>query len=229
MSIEFFMHDAYQRHNRRRQEHLASLMLPIAGRTVLELGAGIGDHTSFFLDRGCEVTATDAREPNLAHLRARFPKVTARMVDVERDLPADLPAHDIVYAYGILYHLSDPLSALTRIASLTKDMLLLETCVSFGAEETINTVPEDVNDPTQAANGLGCRPTRLLLFNSLKRLFPYVYVPRTQPWHDEFPINWLDRAPANATRLYRSIFVASRTPLKSAMLAGGLLSIQTKE
>lgn len=203
-------------------------MLPIAGRTVLELGAGIGDHTSFFLDRGCGVTATDAREENLAHLRARFPMVRARVLDVERELPAELPAHEIVYAYGILYHLSDPLSALTRIASLTKDMLLLETCVSFGAEETINAVAEDVNDPTQAANGLGCRPTRLLLFNALKRLFPHVYVPRTQPWHDEFPTNWLERAPANVTRLYRSIFVASRTPLESAMLADSLLNIQTK-
>lgn len=229
MSIKSFTHDAYQRHNRRRQEHLASLMLPLAGRTVLELGAGIGDHTSFFLDRGCGVTATDAREENLAHLRARFPMATARVVDVERGLPADLPAHDIVYAYGVLYHLSNPLLALTGIASLTKGMLLLETCVSFGAEETINEIVEDASDPTQAANGLGCRPTRLLIFNSLKRLFPHVYVPRTQPWHDEFPTNWLERAPANTTKLYRSIFVASRTPLKSTILADRLLDIQTKE
>ncbi|PDT64973.1 SAM-dependent methyltransferase [Bradyrhizobium ottawaense] len=229
MSIECFTHDAYQRHNRRRQEHLASLLLPIAGRTVLELGAGVGDHTSFFLDRGCKITATDAREENLVHLRARFPTVSARMVDVERDFPADLTAHDIVYAYGVLYHLSEPLSALKRIASLTKEMLLLETCVSFGAEESINEVAEDENDPTQAANGVGCRPTRSLIFNSLKRLFPYVYVPRTQPWHEEFPTNWLEPAPANATRLYRSVFIASRTPLTTAVLAERLLSIQTKE
>lgn len=204
-------------------------MLPITGRTVLELGAGIGDHTSFFLDRGCRVTATDAREENIAHLRTRFPAGAARVVDVEQDFPADLPAHDIVYAYGVLYHLSDPLSALTRMAARTKEMLLLETCVSFGAEEAVNGIVEDVNDPTQAANGLGCRPTRPLIFSSLKRLFPYVYVPRTQPWHDEFPTNWLERAPANTTKLYRCIFVASRTPQTSVMLADRLLSIQTKE
>jgi Methyltransferase domain len=229
MSLEFFTHDPYQRHNRRRQEHLASLMLPIAGSTVLELGAGIGDHTSFFVDRGCSVTATDAREDNLVHLRARFPSIAARVVDVEDDLPADLAPHDIVYAYGLLYHLSDPVSALTRIASVTRDLLLLETCVSFGTDEAINKVAEDRNDPTQAASGRGCRPTRSLIFNSLGRLFPHVYVPRTQPWHDEFPTHWLEQAPASATGLYRSIFVASRAPLKSELLADHLLDIQAKE
>ena len=59
--LEGFRSDHYQRHNRRRQEHLATLELPIAGRSVLEVGAGIGDHTAFFTDRGCRVTATDGR------------------------------------------------------------------------------------------------------------------------------------------------------------------------
>jgi len=55
-----FLSYHYQRHNQRRLEHLASLGLDIAGCTVLEVGAGIGDHTSFFLDRGCEVVTSDS-------------------------------------------------------------------------------------------------------------------------------------------------------------------------
>ena len=51
----------YQRHNARRQEHLASLQLDLAGKRVLEVGAGIGDHTTFFLDRECTVVATEPR------------------------------------------------------------------------------------------------------------------------------------------------------------------------
>jgi hypothetical protein len=53
--IDVFHSAHYQRHNQRRQEHLASLGLDISGATVLEVGAGIGDHTSFFLDRGCQI------------------------------------------------------------------------------------------------------------------------------------------------------------------------------
>ena len=52
-----FGNPADLRMNARRLEHLAGLGLPIAGRDVLEVGAGIGDLTSAFLDRGCQVTA----------------------------------------------------------------------------------------------------------------------------------------------------------------------------
>jgi 2-polyprenyl-3-methyl-5-hydroxy-6-metoxy-1,4-benzoquinol methylase len=72
MSIENFLNEPYQRHNRRRQEHLASLRLPLSGKRVLEFGAGIGDHTSFLLDRGCTVTVTDAPEENVRFARTRF-------------------------------------------------------------------------------------------------------------------------------------------------------------
>ncbi len=57
---DVFLSYHYQRHNQRRLEHLATLGLSIAGSTVLEVGAGIGDHTSFFLDRGCHVVCTEA-------------------------------------------------------------------------------------------------------------------------------------------------------------------------
>src|SRR5882762_5851252 len=54
----------YVRHNARRQEHLASLGLALQGRRVLEVGAGIGDHTTFFLDRGCSVLSVEPRLEN---------------------------------------------------------------------------------------------------------------------------------------------------------------------
>ena len=48
--LEEFHGPHYLKHNQRRQEHLATLGLPLAGRSVIEMGAGIGDHTEFFLD-----------------------------------------------------------------------------------------------------------------------------------------------------------------------------------
>ena len=50
MTIDSFKTDYYQRHNQRRLEHLSSLNLDIFSKTVIEVGAGIGDHTSFFVD-----------------------------------------------------------------------------------------------------------------------------------------------------------------------------------
>src|SRR5208337_4629902 len=107
-----FHSDRYLALTQRRLEHLATLRLPIEGRTVLEVGAGIGDLTSFFLDRECRVIATDGRPANVAILRRRFPSLEVRLLDVERgQAPDDLRA-EVVCCYGLLYHLSRPAEAL---------------------------------------------------------------------------------------------------------------------
>jgi SAM-dependent methyltransferase len=228
VASEHFLNEAYQRHNRRRQEHLATLGLPLAGCSVLEVGAGIGDHTSFFLDRGCRVTSTDARDSNVAYIRERFPSVVAATFDVE-DLDAPAPGvHDVVYCYGLLYHLADPDLALRRLATLTGRMLLLETCVSFGEGEHLHPLVEDTSNPTQSARGTGCRPTRSWVFNALRRRLPFAYATRTQPWHEEFPLDWTAAPPVSSTGLYRAVFVASREALGSASLVASLPAIQAR-
>src|SRR5215216_4710861 len=97
--VEEFQSFVYLRHNQRRQEHLASLDLPLAGRSVLELGAGIGDHSTFFLDRGCPLTITDAREQNIEIIRERLPGTEVRILDLDDPAPDFRGRWDVVYAY----------------------------------------------------------------------------------------------------------------------------------
>jgi hypothetical protein len=52
--------------------------------------------------------------------------------------------------------------------------------------------------------------------NQLKALFAYVYVPRTQPAHEEFPLDWSGEQPSG--RLARATFVASRRPIVNELL-----------
>ena len=217
----------YLRHNQRRQEHLASLGLPLAGRTVIEVGAGIGDHTEFFLDRGCSVLTSDGRPENVALLRQRFPHIDVRLLDLDHPDIDFVDTADIVYCYGTLYHLAEPQLALRFMAERCRSLLLVETCVSFGHDERINPVDEAGHHPSQALSGRGCRPTRVWVFNRLRELFPFVYVPRTQPWHPEFPLDWSAPTPAYY-QLSRAIFVASRTELGSPLLSGELLATQTR-
>lgn len=227
MLVEHFLNEPYQRHNRRRQEHLATLGLPISACSVLEVGAGIGDHTSFFLDRQCRVTSTDARAENVALIRERFPEVATATFDVEGEDP--LPAvHDVVYCYGLLYHLADPAAALERIASLAGRLLLIETCVSFGDGARINPVAEDSGNPTQSTRGRGCRPTRDWVLGALQRHFPHAYATRTQPWHEEFPLDWRGAPPASSTGLFRAVFVGARAEQANPLLATTLPDRQTR-
>jgi hypothetical protein len=98
----------YLRHNQRRLEHLATLGLPLAGRTVIELGAGIGDHTGFFLDRGCSVLTSDGRKENYEILRQRWSWIDVRLLDLDDPDPDFHEVAEVVYCYGTLYHLSRP-------------------------------------------------------------------------------------------------------------------------
>jgi SAM-dependent methyltransferase len=221
-----FHSDAYQRHNHRRLEHLASLGLDLAGSSVLEVGAGIGDHTSFFLDRGCRVVSGDARADNVAVLRARHPQIEVHELDLDEP-PAEAPgAFDVVYCYGLLYHLTKPAEAIEFMARCCRRLLLLETCVSFGDDESVNPCVERVEVPSQSVRGRGCRPTRPWVFNALRRHFEHVYMPTTQPWHEEFPLDWTGPAPHG--RLTRAVFVASRSPMENAVLVERIPAVQAR-
>ena len=215
----------YLRHNQRRQEHLATLGLPIPGKSVLEVGAGIGDHTSFFVDRGCSVVTAEARDENLVVLRARYPDLRVLKLDLDDPEEGVSEIFDVVYCYGTLYHLQKPADAIRYMADRCRTMLLLETCVSMGPGEAVNLVSEVARDPSQSIHGEGCRPTRLWVFNRLKEHFGHVYLPSTQPSHEEFPTDW--RSPYSSG-LTRSVFIASREALMLPVLIEEIPEVQTR-
>jgi SAM-dependent methyltransferase len=208
--------------NSARQSHLASLGLDLAGKTVLEVGAGIGLHTPFFLERGCTVTVTDGRPENVAEIARRHPGVKTAIVDLEIDKPIELGRFDVIYCYGLLYHLSNPDRALARLADVCDGQLLLETAVSPGTHDELLLV-RDPDAFNQAISGIGCRPTRLWILNRLKSLLGYGYIPRTQPDHVDFPSDWI-HTPIQT--MHRSIFVGSRTPLALPTLSDSVPSEQ---
>jgi SAM-dependent methyltransferase len=222
-----FQSEHYTRHNARRLEHLASLRITVAGKSVLEVGAGIGDHSTYYLDRGCPMTITEARPENLRYLHRRYPDGNILCLDMESPAPLPGAPFDVVHCYGLLYHLKDPDQALEFLSRNTREMLFLESCVSFGEKEATNLVNEVRSDPTQAWSGTGCRPTRPWLFKRLQSLYQYVYVPTTQPNHEEFPIDWT--APEkHKSPLSRAVFIAARKPLDNPLLVPSLLDQQVR-
>jgi len=222
----------YLRHNGRRQEHLASLGLDLRDKRVLEVGAGIGDHTTFFVDRNCSVFALEARADNCEAFQVNFQMGQYKKPTSVQLLQGDLMSSyqkipgtfDIVYCYGFLYHVADPAAALKVMADRCTDLLLLELCVSTGDEESINNVGEVAASPAQAFDGTGCRPTRPWVLNTLRTMFDHVYVPVTQPAHEEFPLDWSAARPEGM--LSRAVFVASRKPLDLPLLTEELPMIQ---
>ncbi len=214
--VESFNSAHYLQHNQKRQAHLASLNLNLTGMTVLEVGAGIGDHTPFFLDRGCQVVSTEGRQDNFELLKQRYPDLDTMLLDLDDPGSSLDQTFDIVYCYGLLYHLQNPTEAIAFMANHCQGLVLLETVVSFDQGEALNPCSEPADSPTQSITGQGCRPTRLWVYNQLKKHFAFVYMPITQPDHEEFPTDWS----ADLTRLEfkRAVFIASREPLSNPLL-----------
>ena len=214
-----FSSENYQKVNRVRLEHLASLGLDLKDKTVLELGAGIGDLTQLFIERDCSVTSTEGRLENLTVLQQRFPDIDTMLLDLEKP-PRRSPfaePFDVVFAYGILYHLGNPEQALTYMSNRTGGLLLVETHVSFGDKDMVHFCDDVLHDPTQSVSGQACRPTRQWIFNRLKERFAHVYMPTTQPNHPRlYPENWNNKPTGKP--LARAVFVASRAPIDSHLL-----------
>ncbi len=204
--MNFFDQTHYHEINDARLRHLESLKLDLTNKKSIELGAGVGDLSHFFSQTGNH-TISEARDKNLLILNEKFNqyekivKLDANNIDLSEKF-------DIVFCYGLLYHLSNPVNAIKGMSSICDDLLIIETCVSLGKELSINPIIEDVSDLTQSIDGLGCRPTRIWIFEELKKHFKFVYLPKTQPNHQSFVKDF-----ENVTDLglnYRAIFVASR-------------------
>jgi tRNA (mo5U34)-methyltransferase len=144
---------------------LSRIGLPasLENRTVLDVGAWDG-FFSFEAERrgAARVLATDhyswsglgwgTKEGFELARQALNSRVQDKVIDVMDLAPQEVGTFDLVLFLGVLYHLRHPFLALERIASVTGDLLILETvvdmvgfnrpAVAFYPERELN------NDPT---------------------------------------------------------------------------------
>lgn len=222
-----FLDTHYQQINIARLAHLSSLDLSLSGKRILELGAGVGDHTLYYLYQNCSILPVEGRSELVAFITKRF-GITVKHADLEKDIALlkSESGYDIVHCYGLLYHLNNPKEFLENTANCGTTFLL-ETCVSSDfATDATNLVEEDQVNQTQAIHGVGCRPRRDWIWNTLKSLYPYVYCPKTQPTHEQFGLDWNRDFPID--QLQRAIFIASHVPILSDKLTSSLPKVYEK-
>ncbi len=222
-SLDVFLSDVYKSINEARLAHLATLNLPLQGKTVLEVGAGIGAHTHFFEERGCKIVSTDGRAENVAAMKQRFPSRDVRLFNLlDFDCYASFEKFDVVYCYGTLYHTPKPEEILQGLSSLCGEMILLETCVSPGSHLSPQLVRE-TESLDQAIGVIGCRPTRPWLMQVLKKYYGYAYTTKTQPRHPDFDLEW--QIPLKKQN-HRAVFVGAKRPIENPLLVTELPDVQ---
>jgi len=212
--------DAARRLNEARMRHLDSLGLDLAGRTVADVGCGVGNLSGFFVERGCRVFASDAREENIAELRRRHPDLPSRVLDIEVDPLAGHGMFEVVFCFGLLYHLENPLAGIRNMEAACSGLLLLETLVCDSPKPILYLVDEPAETRNQAAKGLGVRPSPAWVAMALHRCgFPYVYSTVSVPDHEDFHYEWKGSlAYSHAGHPIRCVFVGSKERLSNDRL-----------
>jgi tRNA (mo5U34)-methyltransferase len=125
----------------RQFERLLSLHLPdLTGKTVLDVGASDG-YFSFAAERfgASQVLALDTSAGRQPGGRDRFEHVRRSLsssvecleVDVREISPHSVGQFDVVLFIGALDHTPHPLMVLERLASVTRELLVVETLVDM--------------------------------------------------------------------------------------------------
>lgn len=108
---------------RRLDGMLDALLAKAAGDPeVLDVGAGTGNLTMKFLDRGCRVTAADVSPQSLEHLQRKAPagaRLQTRVITDEK-LPFPDRCFDVVATYSVLHHVPDYLLTVREMARVLR-------------------------------------------------------------------------------------------------------------
>jgi 2-polyprenyl-3-methyl-5-hydroxy-6-metoxy-1,4-benzoquinol methylase len=205
--------------NAARLANLGSLGLPLEGRSVLDVGSGPGHLAQFFVDRGCRIVSTDARAENIERMHELYPAHDGHVADVEHDDLSRFGRFDVVFCYGLLYHLENPIQALRNMASACDDLLLIETMVCDSTAPVLR-LEDEYLSANQALRGLAHRPSPTWLATALDRIgFRHVYLPQQPPEHPDYRFEWKNNLEtARDGHLLRAIFVAGREPVEAAGL-----------
>lgn len=213
-----FHHWIYQACNKARFDHFDWMNFDLSNKTVLELAAGIGDHTEYLLNKNAIVTAVEGRQCNFDILKSKYEdRVTVALLDIETDIYYLNSQFDYIYAYGILYHLSEPFRVLEHLSKLAPT-IFIDTCIAkTHLEDEIGEIwNEDRSQPHYSIGDKSLFPGIKQLRSNLESIFKHIYYPIKVPNHSAFVSDWnkLKEMPAEA----RIIIVASNVEISNSRL-----------
>ena len=103
----------------RYRRYQYDLIAPHCGRSVLEVGAGLGEFAALFRDRE-RVVATDVDPGAVGVMAERFadrPEIEARQLDLGGEVGIDVPVESVI-AINVLEHFEDDVATLKALAGL---------------------------------------------------------------------------------------------------------------
>jgi tRNA (mo5U34)-methyltransferase len=141
---------------------LAEIRGPLALKTVVDVGCGPGHFSALLQSLGFEITGVDGRQRNVQEAQQRNPGIRFLQFDAEDPAMRSLGKFDLVFCFGLLYHLENPLLAIRHLKAMTCNLLLAEGVIFPGDAPTMGLVDEGSFDD-QGLNHVAFYPTESCL------------------------------------------------------------------
>jgi SAM-dependent methyltransferase len=176
-------------------------------KTCVDVGCGPGWFADRLVRRGLVVLGVDGRMELVEEARRRVPNALFSTADVaSAEAALALPAADLVFCFGLLYHLENPFAAVRTLFQVTGKYLLVETQIAPGDGANFVLVSEGKNE----TQGL----TYHAIISSRSALVKMLYVAGFKFVHRYTgPVDHADFLDAPDRNHRREIFVASKVPM----------------
>lgn len=190
---------------------LAELTPPLNLRTAIDVGCGLGYFACVLASLGLEVTAVDGRQQNVEEAQRRNPAIKFLRFDAEDPALRSLGSFDLVFCFGLLYHLENPFLAIRHLHAMTRSLLLVESVI-FPGEQPVMGLVQEWQGQDQGLNYAAFYPTEACLQKMFYRAgFRFVYRLAETPQMPEY------RQTGHLPKV-RVVLAASNDPVRSSQL-----------
>lgn len=156
-------------------------------QTCLDVGSGPGWFAERLVQEGLAVTGIEGRPELVAEAQRRVPQAEFLVRDLDQATPAtDVDKRDLVFCFGLLYHVENPMLILRALARQSAKVLLLETQRILSEDPICQFVDENQNT-TQGLTYTAVIPSSPFLVKALYRAgYTHVYECDRTVDHDDF-------------------------------------------
>lgn len=211
-----FDHPRYGEINRVREpivRRIAPVLAAFNSRkpTAIDVACGVGYYSKVLDSLGFAVLGVDARKENVEEARRRYPELRFEIFDAEDSHLSKLGTFDLVFCFGLLYHLENPFRTIRSLSAMSSNTVMVEG-ICYPSWEPVMVLMDEYESVDQGLNRVAFYPSEICLVKMLLRGgFSDCYLPRQMPEHEEYKRDFLGFRK-------RTLLVASKVQITSDLL-----------
>src|ERR1700730_17014721 len=181
-------------------------------QSALDVGCGLGHFAELLHGFGFEVTALEGRPENAEETRQRVPELSVHVRDVEEISAMGHGSFDLIFCFGLLYHLENPFRVIRQLRNVTGKLLVIES-MCINDSRPVLCLRDEEHGEDQGLTHVAFYPSEACLAKMLYCAgFPLVYRFLKLPDHPDFAARF-------EKHRVRTRLAASTQPLKELYLA----------